>query len=69
MGYTGKLENLQFSNCKIALKINLKAALTKKMRLHVWGYSQGKFLYLLTESGLTMKYKIYGNPKTKDIVA
>ena len=55
MGYTGKLENLQFSNCKIALKINLKAALTKKMRLHVWGYSQGKFLYLLTEFGLTMK--------------
>ena len=69
MGYIGKLENLQFGDCEIALKINLKAALTKKDEIARLRLFTGKFLYLLTESGLTMKYKTYGNPKKKDIVA
>ena len=29
------------------------------MRLTVWGYSQGQYLYILGPSGLTLKYKTY----------
>ena len=29
------------------------------MRLTVWGYSQGKYLYILGPSRLTLKYKTY----------
>ena len=29
------------------------------MRLRVWGYSNGEFLYILTDGSLTLKYKIY----------
>ena len=35
------------------------APLTTKMRLHVWGYSQDKYLYFLNERGLTRKYEHY----------
>ena len=37
------------------------------MRLHVWGYSQGEYFYLLTERGLTIQYKSYGITKKIDI--
>ena len=39
------------------------------MRLRIWGYSQGKYLYLLTQHGLTMKCKTYSISKRKDIAA
>ena len=66
-GNTGELEKLHRNDSEITLKINLKAALTKNMCLHVWGYSQGEYLYLLTERSRTMKYKAYGIAKKKEI--
>ena len=62
-----ELEKLRPNDSKIALKVNLKPALTKKMRLRVWGYSQGKHLYLVTIGGLTMKCNIYSIGKQKVI--
>ena len=29
------------------------------MRLRVWGYTNGEYLYMLVDGGLTLKYKIY----------
>ena len=29
------------------------------MRLTVWGYSNGEYLYMAVEGGLTLKYKNY----------
>ena len=49
------------------LKINLKNSIAKTMRLRVWGYSQGEYLYLLSDRGRTMKYKTYSTAKRKDI--
>ena len=51
-GYIGELQKLRWEGSKIVLKVNFKAALAKKMRLKVWGYLQGKCLYLLTKPGL-----------------
>ena len=68
-GYTGKLENLRHNDSEIALKVNLKVALTRKMRLRIWGYSQGEHLYLVTKQGLTMKYKMYSMAKRKGIAS
>ena len=39
-GYTGELEKFKHDNSELTLKVNLKALLTKKMRLLVWCYSQ-----------------------------
>ena len=30
-----------------------------KMRLQVWGYTNGGFLYMLVDGGFTLKYKTY----------
>ena len=30
-----------------------------KMRLQVWGYTNGGFLYMLVDGGFTLKYKVY----------
>ena len=51
-GYIGELQKLRWEGSKIVLKVNFKAALPKKVRLKVWGYLQGKCLYLLTKPGL-----------------
>ena len=29
------------------------------MRLRVWGYSNGEYLYMFVDSKLTLKYKTY----------
>ena len=39
------------------------------MRLKIWGYSQGDYLYSITELGLTMNYKPYSIAKSKDIAS
>ena len=51
-GYIGELQKLRWEGSKIVLKVNFKAALPKKVRLKVWGYLQGKCLYLLTKPRL-----------------
>ena len=29
------------------------------MRVRVWGYTNGEYLYMLVDDGLTLKYKTY----------
>ena len=67
--YSGELEKLRHDDSGLILKINLKNALTKKLRLKLSEYFQGKYLYLLSNWGLTMKYKKYNISKRKEIAS
>ena len=40
------------NDSKLVLKIELKDPLIG-MRLRIWGYDMGEFLYMLADSGLT----------------
>ena len=59
MGYIDETKKLSRNDSKLILKTELKNPLTKKMRLCVWGYSMGEYLYMLPKSRLTLKYKTY----------
>ena len=67
--YTSNLEKLKCNDSNVVLRVNVKTTVTKKMRLRVWGYSPGEYLYLLTEFGLTMKYKTYSIVNKEDITS
>ena len=67
MGCTGNLEKLRHEDSNLVLKINLKNSVSKTVRLRVWGYSLGEYLYLLTYRRLMIKYKTYSISKRKDI--
>ena len=43
----------------MTINIEVKNPLSKKMKLRVWGYTNGKYLYMLLDGGLTLKYNIY----------
>ena len=53
-GYTEKLDR---NDSKINVHVLLKAAATKKLRLWVWAYSLGEYLYILSRSGLTIRHR------------
>ena len=36
------------------------------MRLRVWGYSNGEYLYMLIDGNLTLKYKTYTKKSQDD---
>ena len=57
MGYTNETEKPLRNDSKITLNIELKNALAKKMRLRLWGYSNGEYLYMLNDGNLILKYK------------
>ena len=57
--YTHELEKLSRNDSKMRITIELKNALAKKMRLRVWGYSNGEYLYMQKEGSLILKYKTY----------
>ena len=60
-GYTKELEKIVRNDSNLKLTITLKAAATKKMRLRVVGYHQGKYMYSMTNLGLlVVSYKDYG---------
>ena len=56
-GYTNKTEKLNRNNSKINLSIFLKEVATKKLRLRVWTYSVGEYLYILSRNGLTLSHR------------
>ena len=43
--YTNEAERLERNDSKISVSFQLKAATTKKLRLRVWAYSIGEYLY------------------------
>ena len=58
-GYTKELEKPKRNDCKMSITIETKNALAHKMRLRVWGYTNGEYHYLLSDGSLTLKYKTY----------
>ena len=63
------LKKLRRDNDDIVLKVGLNNALTKKMRLRIWHYFQGRYLYLATECRLKIKYGTHSieNEKTMQV--
>ena len=58
-GYTNETGNLERNNSKLNLKIRLKSEATTKIRLRIWCYSLGEYLYILAKDGLTLQHKTY----------
>ena len=59
LGYTNEIEKLIRNDSNLTVTIELKNAIMHKMRLWVWGYINGEYLYMLVDGGLTLKYKTY----------
>ena len=57
--YTDELEKPTRNDSKMAITIETKTSLVKKMRLRVWGYTSGEYIYLQHDGSLTLKYKTY----------
>ena len=53
--YTSEIEKPSQNNSILTTIIELNSALMHKMRLRVWGYSNGKYLYMAVDGGLTLK--------------
>ena len=53
------MEKLERNDSKLNVKIKLKNAATHKLRLRIWGYSLGEYLYILTKDRLTLQHKTY----------
>ena len=68
-GYMNKAKKLERNDSKINFSIQLKAAATKKLRLRVWAYVIGEYLYILSKNGLTLRYRTYAiNQDNKDLL-
>ena len=65
-GYVKEAEKLERNDSKINLHITLKEAATKKLRLRVWAYSLGEYLYILSKNGLTLRHRTYAINQTDD---
>ena len=66
-GYTGEFKRVNRDDSDLSITLNLKAAAAKKMRLHVTGYFQGEYIYMLGKDGFIMNYKEYGVNKQKPV--
>ena len=67
-GYTGEFERVNRDDSDLIVTVDLKNAVTKKMRLYVTGYYQGEYMYMLTRDGLIMSHKEYSIAKIKHTV-
>ena len=65
-GYTSEAEKLERNDLKINLLIQLKSSAAHKLRLRVWAYSLGEYLFVLSRQGLTLKYKTYSITQEDD---
>ena len=65
-GYIDEAEKLESNDSKINLHIVLQEATTKKLRLQVWAYSLGEYLYILSKNGLTLRHRMYTINQTDD---
>ena len=63
-GNTDELEKIRRDDGGLVIYIKLKAVATKKLRLRVTGYSQGKYWYAYTKKGYIMAYKNYNIAKS-----
>ena len=58
-GYADELEKPTRNDSKMTITIETKTPLVKKLRLRVWGYTSGEYIYLQHDGSLTLKYKTY----------
>ena len=58
-GYVKEAEKLERNDSKINLQITLKNVASLNLRVRVWAYSLSEYLYVLSKSGLTLKYRTY----------
>ena len=65
-GYTEEAEKLERNDLKINLWILFETAATKKLRLRIWTYSLGEYLYLLSRQVLTLRHKTYSISQEDD---
>ena len=66
LGYTDEIEKRSRNDSKLNVIIELRNPLTKKIRLTVWGYTNGKYLYMLTDGSSILKYKTYTMKSLED---
>ena len=59
LGHTDEIEKPSRNYSKLSITIELRNPLAKNMRLRVWGYANGEYLYVSTDGSLTLKYKTY----------
>ena len=57
MEYTNEIETPSRKDTKLMVTIETKSLLAKKMRLRVWGYTKGEYLYMLGNAELTLNIK------------
>ena len=57
--YTDEIEKPSRNGSKLNVTTELRNPLAKKMRLRVLVYTNGEYLYMLTDGSLTLKYKTY----------
>ena len=48
-GYARELEKSKRNGFKMTITIETRQSLSKKMRLRVWGYTNGEYIYLLND--------------------
>ena len=65
-GYVKEAEKHERNDSKITLHVLLKQAATKKLRLRVWAYSLGEYLYILWKNGLTLRHRMHTINQTDD---
>ena len=65
-GYVKEAEKIEQNDSKINIHIMLKEAPTKKLRLRVWAYSFGEYLYILSKNELTLTHRTYTINQTDD---
>ena len=70
LGYTDKIKKPSKNDSKLKVTIELRNPLAKKkkIRLRVWGYTNGEYLFMLIDSSLTLKYKTYALKSLDDIL-
>ena len=58
-GYVKEAEKLERNDSKINLQITLKDVADFSLRVRIWAYSLSEYLYVLSNSGLTLKHRTY----------
>ena len=58
-GYRTEAEKLEIHDSKINLAIQLQKVAAHKLKLRIWAYSLGEYLYVLSRQGLTLRHKTY----------
>ena len=58
-GYVKEAEKLERNDSNINLQITVKNAADFNLRVKIWAYSLSEYLYVLSKSGLTLKYRTY----------